>query len=55
MKKWGETHCPMCEKPIAQDGDYDKYEPEEGDHLCWNYPFVLGYGFGSGLLSKQKK
>ena len=36
--KWGETHCPMCEKPLAQDGDYDKYAAGEGEHLCWNYP-----------------
>ena len=39
MKKvWGETHCPMCEKPLPQDEDYDKYPPGSGEHLCWNYP-----------------
>ena len=36
--KWGETHCPMCEKPLAQDKDYDKHAAREGNHLCWNYP-----------------
>ena len=38
--KWGETHCPMCEKLLAQGSDYDKYAPGEGEHLCWNYPFA---------------
>ncbi len=37
-KKWGETHCPMCEKPLPQDSDYDRYEAGEGAHLCWSYP-----------------
>ncbi len=22
--KWGETHCPVCEKPFAKDADYDE-------------------------------
>jgi hypothetical protein len=38
MKAYGETHCPYCERPLATDDDYDKYKPEEGEHLCWNYP-----------------
>jgi hypothetical protein len=37
MKNYGETHCPYCEKPLAQDEDYDKYQPGEGLHLCWYY------------------
>lgn len=22
--KWGDTHCPVCEKKFAQDADYDE-------------------------------
>jgi len=29
------TDCKVCGKPLATDADYDKYEPGEGTHLCW--------------------
>ncbi len=40
-KVWGETHCPMCEKELSQDEDYENYQPGGGEHLCWNYPLHL--------------
>ena len=43
MKDYGKTHCPYCESLLAQDEDYDKYKPEEGQHLCWNYPTYACY------------
>ncbi len=48
---WGETHCPYCEKPLAQDDDYDKYEPGEGQCLCWSYPL---YPCMSGISAEDR-
>lgn len=52
MTDWnGDTHCPYCEKPIADDAQYDeenRIEQEFGacsaewqayaDQFCWDYP-----------------
>ena len=33
-KIWGVTHCPLCEKPLTQDENWNRQEPKE--YLCWN-------------------
>jgi hypothetical protein len=52
MSDWnGDTHCPYCEKPIADDAQYDEAERIENEfgegskesadydaQFCWNYP-----------------
>lgn len=46
MTKYGKTHCPYCERPLAGENDYDRYEGGEGEHLCWAYPHSFCYAYG---------